>query len=103
MNTSTRISIAYERACKSMPSSFGSGFLCENRNHSRMGLGAHLVENPRTQIPAHTGFVLLAAEPTEYFQYGGLGWVDKDSLSYVGSISQKFFGFGHGTVLALCS
>lgn len=41
MSTSTKISSACTRACKSMPSSFGDSFLCENLKHSPLELGAH--------------------------------------------------------------
>lgn len=95
MSTSTKISSACTRACKSMPSSFGNGFLCENWKHSRLELGAHLVQNPNSNIPVHTGFVLLATEPTKDVHYGAFAGVFKSAQGDVLGFGQQGFGFSH--------
>jgi len=95
MSTSTKISSACTRACKSMPSSFGNGFLCENWKHSRLELGAHSVKNPNSGIPAHTSFVLLAAEPTKDVHHGAFAGFFEGAQGDVLSLGEQGFGFSH--------
>lgn len=96
MNVSTNISSACTRAAKSMPSSFGDGFLCESGNHSRRELGAQSVQNPTAfHIPAQAGFVLLAAEPTEDIHHGVFAGFVKGAQGDVLGLGEKGFGFSH--------
>jgi hypothetical protein len=96
MSTSTKISSACTRACKSMPNSFGNGFLCENWKHSPLELGAHSVNHPMpSQIPAQPGLVLFAAEPTKDVHHSAFGRFFEGAQGDVLSLGQQGFGFSH--------
>lgn len=48
-----------------------------------------------TQIPAHPGLVLLAAEPTKNVHHGAFAGVFKGAQGDVLGLGQQGFGFSH--------
>ncbi|WP_157810447.1 hypothetical protein [Achromobacter ruhlandii] len=54
------------------------------------------MQNPSVfHIPAHTGFVLLAAQALKDGDHSGFGGVDESPFGEFGGDFQQLFGFSH--------